>query len=188
MKTSPDFPGMRWFKCDLHMHTPADARHWRGVPIGNNPDQAAERYIHRCYECGLEIIAVTDHNFSSKSFLPSLKAAIERLAAGFGYKIILFPGFEINADVGRGMHVLTLFEPNINLEEIDHVLTNCGVPMPRHKPDGTHEPSTKRLPEIIKEVQKRDENGHFKGIVFCPHPHETGIFDNDRISEWLQQQ
>jgi len=59
--------------------------------------------------------------------------------------------------------------------------------MPRQKAVGTHEPSTKRLPEIIKEVQKREKNGCLKGIVICPHPHGTGIFDNDRISEWLQQ-
>ena len=187
MRTFPAFQGMRWLKCDLHMHTPADAKHWRGAPIGGNPDQAAERYAHRCYECGLEIIAVTDHNFSSKSFLPALQKAIYRLSAEFGYRIILFPGFEINADVGRSMHVLALFEPNTKLEEIDHILTICGVPMPRHKPDGTHKPSTKRLPEIIKEVQKRDENGYFKGLVICPHTHETGIFDDDRISKWLQQ-
>ena len=187
MTRSISYKGMRWFKCDLHLHTPADAKHWRGVPLGDNPDLTAEMYIRRCYECGLEIIGVTDHNFLSKSFLPELQNAIDRLSAEFDYKIILFPGFEINADVGRGMHMLALFEPSINLEEIDHVLTNCGVPMPRHKTDGTHESSTKRLPEIIKEVQKKDENGHLKGIVVCPHPHKTGIFDNDRISEWLQQ-
>ena len=181
------YQGMRWFKCDLHMHTPADAKHWRGEPIGKNPEQAADKYIRRCYECGLEVLAVTDHNFSSKTFLPLLYAAIARLSGEFGYQIILFPGFEINADVGRGMHVLALFEPGTDIETVDHTLTNCGVPMPRQKINGTHEPSTKRLPEIIKEVQKKESSGHFKGIVICPHPHETGIFDNDKISQWLQQ-
>lgn len=188
MKIHPDFQGMRWFKCDLHMHTPADARHWRGEQIRGDADHAAEAHIRRCYECGLEIIAITDHNFSSKSFLPALQEAIDRLAAEFGYNIILFPGFEISADVGRGMHVLALFKPSTELEEIDHILTNCGVPMPRQKPDGTHEGSTIRLAEIIEEVQKKDENGYLKGVVVCPHSYETGIFDNNRISEWLQQQ
>jgi hypothetical protein len=40
-KTSSDFQGMRWFKCDLHMDTPADARHWHGVPIGSGPYRSA---------------------------------------------------------------------------------------------------------------------------------------------------
>ena len=69
MTGSTSYKGMRWFKCDLHLHTPADAKHWRGVPLGGNPDLTAEMYIRRCYECGLEIIGVTDHNFSSRSFL-----------------------------------------------------------------------------------------------------------------------
>jgi hypothetical protein len=187
MNRSPDFQGLRWYKCDLHMHTPADSRHWRGRALGDDPDRAAEDYIRRCYECGLEVIAITDHNFASKSFLPRLSGAIKQLSAEYGYSIVLFPGFEINADVGRGMHVLALFEPRSDFEEIDHALTNCGVPMPRQKVDGIHQPSTKRLPDIIKVVQKPDANGYYTGIVICPHPTETGIFDNDRISEWLQQ-
>lgn len=28
MRTSQDFQGMRWFKCDLHVHTPEDGCHW----------------------------------------------------------------------------------------------------------------------------------------------------------------
>lgn len=186
--TTNVYQGMRWFKCDLHMHTPVDRKHWRGEPIETNLKITAEKYIRRCYECGLEVIAITDHNFMSKSFLPLLHQSIEALSGIFGYRIILFPGYEIKADVGKGMHVLALFDPNADLETIDHILTNCGVPMPRQDSNGNHQPSTKRLPEIIQEVKKKDNEGYLEGIVICPHPHETGIFDNARISEWLQQQ
>jgi ABC-type cobalamin/Fe3+-siderophores transport system ATPase subunit len=188
MKASFDYQGMRWFKCDLHMHTPADARHWRGESMGSNPTESARRFVRRCYQERLECIAVTEHNFIAKAFLVQLRNAIKELKSEFGYEIVLFPGFEITADVGRGMHVLALFEPGADLNEIDHILTKCGVPMPRQKPDGSFLPSEKRLFDIISEVQKCDENGDLKGIVICPHPYETGIFDNDRISEWLQQQ
>jgi recombinational DNA repair ATPase RecF len=187
MPTTTTYQGMRWFKCDLHMHTPADKQHWRGELIADDPKTAAENYIRRCYACGLEMIAITDHNFSSKGFIPHLRKAIDDLSGTYGYKIILFPGFEITADVGRGMHVLALFEPHADLETIDHILTNCGVPMPRKNANGTHISSIKRLPEIIQEVQKKDNNGYLKGIVICPHPNENGIFDNNRISELFQQ-
>jgi energy-coupling factor transporter ATP-binding protein EcfA2 len=187
MNESPQYQGMRWFKCDLHMHTPADSKHWRGSPLGDDIDGTAEEFIRNCYESGLELIGITDHNFASKSFLPRLRDAIKRLSAQYGYAILIFPGFEINADVGRGMHVLALFELGSDLEEIDHVVSNCGVPMPRQKSDGTQQSSTKRLPEIIQVVQKPDANGYLKGIVICPHPTESGIFDNERISEWLQK-
>jgi len=29
MEVSQGYQGMRWYKCDLHLHTPDDARHWR---------------------------------------------------------------------------------------------------------------------------------------------------------------
>lgn len=188
MKASSDYQGMRWFKCDLHMHTPADARHWRGQSIGGDPTESARQFVRRCYEERFECIAVTEHNFIAEAFLSRLRDAIKELTSEFGYEIVLFPGFEFMADVGKGMHVLALFEPGDDLNKIDHVLTKCGVPMPRQKPDGSFQPSEKRLSDIISEVQKCDENGDLKGIVICPHPYETGIFDNDRISEWLQQQ
>ena len=104
-----DFHGMRWFKCDLQMQTPSDASHWRGAPMGTSlPEQeaAAETYIRRCYEVGLEVIAITDHNFLSKGFIPLLQAAIHKMTGEFGYRMVLFPGFEFEADVGKGVHVL----------------------------------------------------------------------------------
>lgn len=187
MKASSDYQGMRWFKCDLHMHTPANARDWRGESMGGDPAESARRYVLRCYEEQLECIAVTEHNFVAKEFLSHLRNAINELKSEIGDEIVLFPGFELMAGVGKGMHVLALFEPDAGLDEIDHILTNCGVPMPRQKPDGSFLHSEKRLSDIIREVQKCDENGEMKGIVICPHPYEIGIFDNDRISEWLQQ-
>ncbi|MEW6220227.1 MAG: TrlF family AAA-like ATPase [Thermodesulfobacteriota bacterium] len=189
MNRGHGFQGMRWHKCDLHLHTPADRKHWRGQPLGTNLAETAEAYIRQCYEARLEVIAITDHNFAAKAFLPHLQRAAESLAPQYDdRRITLFPGFEITANVGKGMHVLALFEPGTDLEKIDHTLTLCGVPMPRSKGDGSHEPSTEGLAHIIKTVQTKDAQGRLEGVVICPHPHETGIFDNERISEWLQQE
>ena len=191
MTESTDYQGMRWFKCDLHMHTPWDVKNWRGAPVGDCDKKAAEKFIRHCYAKQLEIIAITDHNFVSNAVIPMLYSAIDTLSDKFGYRIVLFPGFEITANVGKGMHVLALFEPGANLkelEEIDHILTTCGVPMPRQQPNGAHNPSReKTFFQIIAEVQKKTQEGRLNGIIICPHPFETGIFDNDKISEWLQQ-
>lgn len=187
MNISAEYKGMRWYKCDLHMHTPVDKAHWRGSCIQDNPKCEAEEYIRICYAEGLECIAITDHNFRSKEFIPYLAEAIDKFKDEYGYEIILFPGFEITADVGRGIHVIALFDPNIPLENIDHILTNCGIPMPRQKAGGGHEPSTKRLKDIIEVVQNKNKHDDLTGIVICPHLNENGLFDNDRISEWLQQ-
>lgn len=177
---------MRWHKCDLHMHTAIDALHWRGGDIVGDDDATrkdfAKRYIARCYEVGLSVIAVTEHNFLSKEFLPYLTNAIQTQAPEHGYEIVLFPGFEIEADVGKGTHVIALFEPDSDLDTIDHLLSACGVAHPRST-DGTLAKSTQRLPEILKAVQKHDS---LNGLVTIPHVMDHGLFDNDRISEWLQ--
>lgn len=185
-----DYEGMRWFKCDLQMQTPADAVHWRGQTMGASlaeREAAADAYIRRCYEVGLEVIAITDHNFASKDFIPLLKAAIHKLTGEFGYRMVLFPGFEFEADVGKGVHVLALFEPAANLEELDHALTECGVGFPRTN-GGVLTKSSRRLPEILDCVQRLDANGRQRGIVIMPHVLKgDGLFDSGKVSEWLQQ-
>lgn len=185
-----DYQGMRWFKCDLQMQTPADAPHWRGVPMGTTADEqkdAARAYMRRCYEVGLEAIAITDHNYLSKSFIPLLQEAIHELTGEFGYRMVLFPGFEFEADVGKGVHVLGIFEPDANLEELDHLLTECGVGYPRVQ-GGVLSKSTRRLPELLKCIQQVSPDGKQRGIVVMPHAlKDDGLFDNGKVSEWLQQ-
>lgn len=184
-----DYDGMRWFKCDLQMQTPADAQNWRGPRMGDSDsdrEAAAEAYIRRCYEVGLEVVAITDHNFLSQRFIPLLQASIRRLSGEFGYKIVLFPGFEFEANVGKGVHVLGLFEPTADLTKVDHVLTECGVPYPRHS-NGRLAKSQQPLADVIERIQ-RIENGLQQGLVVLPHAFgDAGIFDDERIPRWLQQ-
>ena len=183
------FYGARFRKCDLQMQTPADAPHWMGeeFDVGADPKSAAEAYIRGCYNAGLEVVAITDHNFRSKEFIPHLKDTANSLAKEYGYKLTIFPGFEFTANVGKGLHVLGIFPPDRDLVEIDHVLTECGVPVPRQESNGAHIPSTKNLAEILDAIQTRDSEGELQGIVVLPHSQsESGIFDNDKIAVWLQ--
>lgn len=60
----------RFWKADLQVQTPADHQRWQGsskVVASTTPGERAriaDTYIARCYEVGLEIIGVTDHNLS----------------------------------------------------------------------------------------------------------------------------
>ncbi len=182
---------MRWYKCDLQMQTPADFARWQGAKCGGTPEEvaaAAEKYIRACYAAGLEVIAVTDHNFLSKSFIPELRQAVSKLSKEFGYSIVIFPGFEFEANVGKGVHVLAIFEPDADLDAVDHKLTTCGVSMPREK-DGVLKKSTRNLVEILRCVQSPSEPGDdLVGLVILPHlMSDEGLFDNDKVSNWLQQ-
>ncbi|WP_242216865.1 TrlF family AAA-like ATPase [Shinella zoogloeoides] len=169
------------------MQTPFDASHWVGESFASH-DEAAEAYIRRCYEVGLEVIAITEHNFTSKAHIPLLQAKAKQFAHEFGYELVIFPGFEFTANVGKGVHVLAIFEPTADLDQIDHILTECGVSHPRQTPSGQHVPSNKSLDEIVRVIQAPTEKGGKRGLVILPHiQSNSGIFDGDKIAEWLQQ-
>ena len=179
------YKGMRWLKCDLQMQTPADARHWAGDRLEAGQEAAAAKaFAEACYEKGLDVVGITDHNFLSKDFIPHLQTAFDEIEREFSHKITLFPGFEFEAaGVGRGVHVLCLFEPGTDLTRLDSILTECGVSYPRVNAAGRLEKSDKNLKEILRITQDK-----YGGIVIMPHATSNdGIFDNDSIAEWLQQ-
>lgn len=179
------YKGMRWLKCDLQMQTPADARHWAGDRLEAGQEAAAAKaFAEACYEKGLDVVGITDHNFLSKDFIPHLQTAFDEIDREFSHKITLFPGFEFEAaGVGRGVHVLCLFEPGTDLTRLDSILTECGVSYPRMNAAGQLEKSDKNLKEILRITQDK-----YGGIVIMPHATSNdGIFDSDSIAEWLQQ-
>jgi ABC-type lipoprotein export system ATPase subunit len=176
---------MRWLKCDLQMQTPADARHWAGDRLEAGQEAvAAKAFAEACYQQRLDVVGITDHNFLSKEFIPHLQGAFDEIERRLSHKITLFPGFEFEAaGVGRGVHVLCLFEPGNDLTRLDSILTECGVSYPRVNATGNLEKSDKNLKEILRITQEKHG-----GIVIMPHATSNdGIFDNDSIAEWLQQ-
>ncbi|MDN7965859.1 AAA family ATPase [Burkholderia multivorans] len=179
------YKGMRWLKCDLQMQTPADARHWAGDRLEAGQEAAAAKaFAEACYQQRLDVVGITDHNFLSKDFIPHLQAAFAEIEREFSHKITLFPGFEFEAaGVGRGVHVLCLFEPGTDLSRLDAILTECGVSYPRVNAAGQLEKSDKNLKEILRIVQDK-----YRAIVIMPHATSNdGIFDDESIAEWLQQ-
>jgi hypothetical protein len=179
-----EYKGMRWLKCDLQMQTPADSRHWRGEKlVQGREEEAARDYAEACYKAGLDVVAITDHNFLSKDFIPHLQRAFKDIRKQYGHTITLFPGFEFEvAGVGRGVHVLCIFDPKSDLSDVDHILTICGVPPRRIDKDGVLAKSQLNLIEILKIVQKDNQ-----GVVILPHSMgHDGLFDKKKVSDWLQ--
>jgi energy-coupling factor transporter ATP-binding protein EcfA2 len=188
---APGYRGARFFKSDLQMSTPADRERWEdstnSIEALGSVTAAAEAFIRACYAEGLELIAITDHNFASKAFISELNAAVDRLHGELGWTLVILPGFEVMADVGKGVHVLGIFERGTDLEEIDHKLTECGIPPPRFV-GGVPASSRERLPEILAVVQERLGDGQLKGLVILPHAlSDAGIFDSGHVADWLQQ-
>ena len=104
-----DWPygGARWWKFDLHTHTPASQDYGKG------PNQASERgiaprdWLLGFMRAGIDCVALTDHN--SGEWIDRLKAALDELEAepcSDFRPLWLFPGVEITAN--DGTHILAI--------------------------------------------------------------------------------
>ncbi len=161
------YAGSRFYKCDLHMHTPLD-RHWRDQATRLSVEDSDERkgdiarqYLRACHEVELQVIAVTDHNFAAtadQSFIRYLREQNDAVAH----------------DLGRA-------------PVVDSRLTACDLPPDRrYKANGEPTQSTRRLPEIIKVVQDTTQN---PGLIIAAHSAGAKGMLNDDVAEmWLQQE
>lgn len=142
-----EYLGMRWRKTDFQVQTPEDNRHWadddlrlltpRRPLVGGEPDESdiqekAKIFLRRCHELHLEIIGITDHNFSEKTnprdwFLTHLVEQNKSVSKELGREpITILPGFEVDI----GYHILCLFEPATRARDIVRVnliLTKLGL-------------------------------------------------------------
>lgn len=195
MSTSNDhYKGARFYKCDLHMHTPVDRSHWTGDPFATNPKEedyrgVAEAYVRQCYDVGLEVIAVTDHNFASREFICYILEAIQSLKNEYPYEIIVFPGFEVAGPIGKGAHLLCIFEPGASLDAVDGRLTQLNLPpdlrwdnQNRPQPIPTKNMTFQRMLEIVQ------NDTSLRGICIGSHPNDRGVMDSDTVEQWWSQE
>ncbi|MDO9534070.1 MAG: AAA family ATPase [Bacillota bacterium] len=192
------YDGARFYKCDLHMHTPMDRNNWRdeATKLKYDDSEARKRevarlYLKQCHAVGLEVIAITDHNFAPSpehSFLKWLREENEAVAAELDKPTLyIFGGFEVEADVGTGHHVLCILPVDMALHIMDGRALSCGLKHEeRFDAQGRPKQSTKRLTDIIDAIQKEKNN---QGIVICAHPfNKNGLLCDNNAEMWLQQE
>lgn len=90
----------RVFRCNLHLHTCLS-------PCGDL-DMHPQAVVDECIGCGLDIIAVTDHNASENVIF------VQRAAAGSG--LVVLPGMELCTR--EEVHILAIFERLENLQAL----------------------------------------------------------------------
>lgn len=206
------YEGMRWFKCDFQVQTPEDNTHWAddetrlgeprrplkapapdangnvgpSVPDESRIQEVARTFLRRCHALDLEVIGITDHNFSQKTeprdwFLTHLVEQNKSVARELGREpLYILPGFEVDI----GYHVLCLFGPAKKLSHIRRVnmlLTKLGLGEQQRFRGGRPEPlrmaaenvSLKKLLEVVQ-----DEH---HGIVIAAHADQNdGILTQTR--------
>lgn len=153
IENEPERQAMRWYRVDLHLHTPASEDYVEKDVTYLDILREAERR-------GLDMIAITDHNaiagyeaiFDEIEFLERLETRgrlneqeqaelneYRRLLS----KITLLPGFELTTSFGS--HVLGLFSPNMPdcISRIKAVLNELGVPYDKMHLGTTSVPGTR---------------------------------------------
>lgn len=105
--------GLRFFKLDLHVHSPASKDF---MDLGVTP----EGLVAAAKTAGLDGIAITDHN--SGAWID------EAQKAGKKAEVVIFPGVEISCAGGKsGIHVVALFDPSKSKADIEGLLSELGL-------------------------------------------------------------
>jgi hypothetical protein len=129
----------RWFKVDLHIHTPASADY-------GEDDVSLLDVLREAENRSLDVIGLVDHNsvrgyeqlrleMSRLTVLREagqLSSEEEVIRAEFGRlleRILLLPGFELTTK--EDLHLLALFHPETPAERLNALLLNLGIPMDR---------------------------------------------------------
>ncbi|NLV28322.1 MAG: hypothetical protein GXY48_14380, partial [Methanomicrobiales archaeon] len=121
MTSSQSYPGAKWWKCDLHIHTKAsrDTPELQEMPL--------DTWLLNVMSTGVDVIAITDHN--SGSGIDPIKTVYQNLATnepeGFK-KICIFPGAEISTL--ENVHILALFDPSAGTAEVEDLLVKLDIP------------------------------------------------------------
>lgn len=148
MSTGWDWPGSRWWRVDLHTHSPA-SYDFRPATDRDAKDWAA--WVQAAKDAGLHAVALTDHN--TPDGIDHVQAAAR---AGGG--ITIFPGVEVT--VG-GIHLLCILDPARGRDDVVALLTKLGI-----DPRSFGEQTTASTKGIVDAIAIADEHG---AIVVAAH-------------------
>ena len=113
-----NWPGSRWWRVDLHAHSPAS--HDFGSETDRaDPDWVA--WITAARDAGLDAIAITDHNTADGiAHLQDAASRVERSP-------VLYPGVEVTAS--DGVHLLVLMDPTCTDQHVEDFLSRVEIPV-----------------------------------------------------------
>jgi len=118
MTNSWDWPGTRWWRVDLHAHSPV-SYDFGTLADRQSPDWAA--WIQAARGAGLHAVAITDHN-SARGIQHLQNAALQEDGSP-----VLFPAVEATAS--DGTHLLLLLDPNATQRHVEKILADIDIPV-----------------------------------------------------------
>ncbi|WP_210340878.1 TrlF family AAA-like ATPase [Alkalicoccobacillus gibsonii] len=162
--------GNKWFKCDLHLHTPASL-------CFRDKNVTAEEWITRCVEQELKCVAITDHNTGESI------DAYKKVGKDNG--IIVFPGVELTYGP-NGVHLLILFPLEFTTQDVEDFLISVGINRSNFASQDACSP--REFAEILRIVTEK--NGiiipahvdEYKGLQEFSLAYIKDIYDNQAIN------
>ena len=118
MSASWDWPGSRWWRVDLHCHSPA-SHDFRSDQASSSPDWIG--WVEAARDAGLHAVAVTDHNTAAGI------EHLQRMAAQVENAPVLFPGVELTT--ADRCHLLLLMDPARDGRHVEDLLSRLEVPV-----------------------------------------------------------
>lgn len=118
-------PGARWWSLDIHSHSPASKDYGRGEgqDTENGDGPTFREWVRAYIDAGIDGVVITDHN-THEGIEQARTALNEMRHEDPGVPdIVLFPGVELT--VSGGVHVLAIFDPSVEAEIINRLITLC---------------------------------------------------------------
>ncbi len=173
--------GARFYRADLHNHTPRDAAfHCGQMPIDTEEQKLAfaREYVRFArLTQHLDIIGITEHN--DVAWLPYIQQAADDLnkeleQQGSQERLIVMPGAELGAmnSGKRPIHLLALFDPATLPSWIDDFISTLDLmPEARFQGDGKPTAVQKTFSELCQAIAKKG------GIAIAAHvSSKSGMF------------
>ena len=132
------YRGLKWYKCDLHLHTPVSE-------CFLDKEIEPESFLEKAKEKGLNIIAITDHDNSG--WVDKIKTISKN------YGITVFPGVELTVGDNR-IHLLILFDVDKTDRDIQDFLMS--IEMTREELGKKNTYVKGDLVKIIRKAQTLD--------------------------------
>lgn len=152
---SIQYKGAKWFKCDLHLHTPASK-------CFLDQQVTPQEWVEACLKAGLNCVAVTDHN--TGAWIDQIKEVAKDI------ELVVFPGVEITCDTSK-IHLLIIFDESKTTQYVEDFLLTCGITRDMFAEQNAH--SAKTVIEIAKLANEKGalvipaHIDEFNGLAYC---------------------
>ena len=160
--------GARWWKFDIHAHTPASKDYGKGKQQTAFRELSPKEWLLNYMRAGIDCIAITDHN--TGAWIDPVKKVLGELVSekpdGFR-PLSIFPGVEIS--VNGGVHLLAILECDKTTSDIDSLLGAVGFPST--KKGSSDAVTTKTFTEVVEAIVSAN------GIAIPAHvDDDNGLF------------